>query len=630
MGCLAEDGTKMTVSSVLNKIIYLANGTDTSWTFPFPGVATGDIEVFITTSGGTITQLATNLYSVTLNAPIAPNPTGIGGAVNYPLSGSPLATGNTLTILRTLPLTQPTSLSAQGTMYQTVIEGALDTVTMEIQQLNELLGRQITVAVSDPAPGDLPPVAQRANMLFGFDSAGDPAAVALTTGSVAVSAAMIPVVGAATLGAARTALGLGNIATLNVGTGLISDGTNVNVSSNAQVVSVNHSIAASENNNHHYATVSLTFTLPAASTCFNGWTTWLTALTDYVTVAINGADSFRGMGVGQSFVIAPGSTVRINTDGVNTWFVSLEQIEQAGTVTNLQINATVAGNNLTIAIKDRNGNDPSASSPVILVFKGYSSGIVVPTIRTITSALSIVVPNGGSLGTSAGVPSRIWITAFDNGGTVVLGVYNPTDSTGNIKAFDINTVSSGTAISAGSVLAQTHYTASGVTNKFFVILGSIDITESPAGQWASAPFVVSLYGSGSLLPGDVVQSIYATDAGTTTSTGATPTATTLTASISMTTSPNRIRVRVDGNSQNPANDFAIARIYRDAATVVGNHAVAGSVAGIQFTTNIFACDSPAKTTATVYRVYIFSNAGGNAQWNPGLYTTSIYVEEIYA
>lgn len=201
----------MTVSSVLNKIIYSGNGATTAWSFPFPGVTAADIQVFVTTSTGIISTIDPSLYSVALNAAIAPNPTGTGGTVNYPLTGSPLAVGNTLTILRTLPLQQTVSLANQGALYQPVIESLEDQQLMMIQQLAELLSRQITVAVSDPTPTALPPVAQRALLAFMFDAAGNPIAAAPGGANSPVSSAMAPVVAAASIAAAVALLGLSNV-----------------------------------------------------------------------------------------------------------------------------------------------------------------------------------------------------------------------------------------------------------------------------------------------------------------------------------------------------------------------------------------------------------------------------------
>lgn len=66
---------------------------------------------------------------------------------------------------------------------------------------------------------------------------------------------------------------------------------------------------------------------------------------------------------------------------------------QQGFLINGKISATVASNNLTIAIKGMDGNDPSATNPV------YCR--IGDTVRTITSALSVTA-NAGANWTNAG------------------------------------------------------------------------------------------------------------------------------------------------------------------------------------------------------------------------------------
>lgn len=188
----------MTVNTTSNKIIYLGNGATTSFTFPYPGVAVGDIEVFTTDPNSNVVQQSPTAFTVTLNPPQGSNPTGVGGTVTYPLSGSPLAIGWSITILRSLLDVQETSLLNQGTMYPPAIEQALDYLTMLVQQQDEFNSRAITVPVSDPIPPPLPAIAFRKNTGFIFDSNGNPAVGTLPSGGV-ISAAWQPIVSSSTV-----------------------------------------------------------------------------------------------------------------------------------------------------------------------------------------------------------------------------------------------------------------------------------------------------------------------------------------------------------------------------------------------------------------------------------------------
>lgn len=138
----------MTINTTANKTIAQGNGTTTQFTFNFIIPALADIQVYYTDSNGNVTELTQNLYSVTnLNNPA-------GGYVSYPLIGSPIASGTTLTIVRIMPEVQETELANQGNFYPAVVEGQFDYLTMVDQQLQEQVGRAVTLGITsgDTAP----------------------------------------------------------------------------------------------------------------------------------------------------------------------------------------------------------------------------------------------------------------------------------------------------------------------------------------------------------------------------------------------------------------------------------------------------------------------------------------------
>lgn len=259
----------MTVSSQINKLIFLGDGANKTFVFPFPGVAAADIGVYYTDATGTISLLSPSLYTLVLNPAIAPNPTGIGGTVTYPLSGSAIAIGTFLTILRTLPLTQPTSLANQGTLYQPVLESMDDQQTMQLQQLFELLGRQITVAISDPTPSALPPAAQRAGLAFMFDSSGNPIAAAPGGANSPVSSAMAPVVNAASIAAAVALLGLTGVTAEPTGVMKAWAGTSSATPPAGYLLCGGQAVSRTGANAALFALVGTTFGVGDGSTTFN-------------------------------------------------------------------------------------------------------------------------------------------------------------------------------------------------------------------------------------------------------------------------------------------------------------------------------------------------------------------------
>ena len=209
----------MTVSTLTNSIVYQGNGATTTFTFPFPAVAANYLDVTYTDASGNVTLLPKNQYSVFLNAPIAPNPTEIGGYITYPLTGTPIPIGTSLTIARNLPGTQATSLANQSTLYQAVIEAALDYVTMLTQQNSNLVENALLFPLSDP-PGlghTLPPVVQRSGQFVTFDGSGNVAVAIGVASGATISSFMQPFCNSANLTTAQSFLGINQAAQVPVG-----------------------------------------------------------------------------------------------------------------------------------------------------------------------------------------------------------------------------------------------------------------------------------------------------------------------------------------------------------------------------------------------------------------------------
>lgn len=125
----------LTVSTTSSITQILGNGVTSLFNFNFIGAAAADIVVSYTDATGATTPLSPSVYTLSLNAPVTGQIWGIGGSVRYPIIGSPIATGTSITIQRILPFTQTTSISNQTNFYPAVIEAAMDTLCMEIQQI---------------------------------------------------------------------------------------------------------------------------------------------------------------------------------------------------------------------------------------------------------------------------------------------------------------------------------------------------------------------------------------------------------------------------------------------------------------------------------------------------------------
>lgn len=185
-------------------------------------------------------------------------------------------------------------------------------------------------------------------------------------------------------------------------------------------------------------------------------------------------------------------------------------VGSAGYTRNVGLSASVAANALTIALKGKDGNDPSATNPVELAFRNATAATGDYSVLSITSALSLTVSSGSTLGTTSGSAARLWVVLFNDGGTARLGVINCSTPTVIYQISDGNLASStaeggaGAADSAGVI-----YTGTAVASKAMRVLGYLEITEATAGTWATAHTKLQLWTPGMKLPGDTVQSVTA-------------------------------------------------------------------------------------------------------------------------
>lgn len=207
----------MTISTTSSTVTVAGNGATTSFDFPFVYDASANITVsFIDSSGNETSLVQGSQYTLTLNAPGAGQIWGVGGTVTYPLTGSPIATGTYLVISRVVPLVQLISIANQGAFYPQIIEKAMDLLEMQIQEVEYQASRAIVVNPADQTVSSpLPPIAVRASQYAVFDSQGNLTAGLPVGGSATVSAAMQPVVDAATTQVAMAVLGtIGNFANI--------------------------------------------------------------------------------------------------------------------------------------------------------------------------------------------------------------------------------------------------------------------------------------------------------------------------------------------------------------------------------------------------------------------------------
>lgn len=182
---------------------------------------------------------------------------------------------------------------------------------------------------------------------------------------------------------------------------------------------------------------------------------------------------------------------------------------------NAGLTAGVSGGALTITLTDNAAGTPSLTSPVDIVFRDATSSLPavgLPVLRQVTSALSLVIPSGATMGVTVnGTPFCGWIIAIDNSGTVELGVAVCT--TAAMQSGVINNEGAligATAISGSSTLAGTVYATTGVSTKAFRVIGYFEYAAglASAGVYSIPPTTLKLYGPGDKKPGDLVSRFY--------------------------------------------------------------------------------------------------------------------------
>ena len=171
----------MTVSSQTNQQTFNGNGVTVVWDIPFRFFDNSDILAYVIDPVTSVTTPLVLGTDYTLTG--AGLPEQFGTAPGKITTTIPVAIGKDLFVQRILAIEQLTDIINQGQFFPETHEDVFDRLTMLIQQNDATLRGAIRVAVGDPEPARLPAASTRANMLMGFNSAGDPIPVIATSGS---------------------------------------------------------------------------------------------------------------------------------------------------------------------------------------------------------------------------------------------------------------------------------------------------------------------------------------------------------------------------------------------------------------------------------------------------------------
>lgn len=131
---------------------FTGNGSNTAFPFTFKVFTTTDVAVIKADVDGVESTLTLDSdYSVTLNSDQDATP---GGTVTYPISGSPLPSTDKLSIKGDVDYEQGTDIPTGGDFNPVVLENALDSLSMQIQQVQEAVSRAAVVPITSAADAE--------------------------------------------------------------------------------------------------------------------------------------------------------------------------------------------------------------------------------------------------------------------------------------------------------------------------------------------------------------------------------------------------------------------------------------------------------------------------------------------
>jgi hypothetical protein len=135
------------------------------------------------------------------------------------------------------------------------------------------------------------------------------------------------------------------------------------------------------------------------------------------------------------------------------------------------ISASVAANAMTVTL-----------NPCSIAFRSATLTSGTTSTATVSSAITVTIPSGATLGTVSNQLSDVTVVAINNAGTVELAV--------GIGSGDEFGVISTTSMSGTSNTIGTFYSTTGRSNVPYCVVGFVRSTQVTAGTWSTAPSLV--------------------------------------------------------------------------------------------------------------------------------------------
>lgn len=160
--------------------------------------------------------------------------------------------------------------------------------------------------------------------------------------------------------------------------------------------------------------------------------------------------------------------------------------EEPTTLQNCTVGWSLAGNALTLSLKNKAGQDPSAASPVVGAFRSTTDSSGLYDLVTQTAAASLTISSGSTLGSLSGELWALYVYLINNAGTLELAVSSTLIDTAERV---INTTAEGGAGAADSI--NTIYSATARSGVAARLIGKFISIQATAGTWVTSPNFVS-------------------------------------------------------------------------------------------------------------------------------------------
>lgn len=319
---------------------------------------------------------------------------------------------------------------------------------------------------------------------------------------------------------------------------------------------------------------------------------------------------------------------------------------------NLSLAFSVGSSALTIALKGKDGSDPSSTNKVIVPFRNVTAATGDYSFLTASAATSVVVSSGSTLGTANSTAFRLWVVAFNDGGTLRLGVIN---CRSGVNTYPLSGwgIASATAEggAGGADSAQVFYAGAAVTSKAYTVLGyaTYESGLGTAGTWSAAPTRAQLYTLDTPLPGAFIQTARSQTGAVATGTTTMPFDDTipqndegdeyLTQAITPTSAANLVDVAVVAHLANSASVRMSVALFQD-STANALAAIGHVLGGTGDDTNMYLTHRflAGTTSATTLKVRAGGGAAGTTTFNGqagartygGVDASSLTVSEVMA